>query len=102
VRKRLPLLFIAAVARRAGRRLDACVESQWLWKGRRVHLFDWSSVAMPDTPENRKEYPRAYKQKPGTRLAVARIAAVASLSTIGWRLCRPRHGCCAPSAALSR
>ena len=55
-------------------------ESRWLWKGRRVHLFDESSVAMPDTPANRKDYPLTYNQKPGTGFAVARIAAVISLS----------------------
>ena len=79
-RKRLPLAFFAAVARRVGLNLDARAESRWLWKGRRVHLFDGSSVAMPDTPANRKDYPLTYNQKPGTGFAVARIAAVISLS----------------------
>jgi hypothetical protein len=79
-RKRLPLAFFAAVARRVGRKLDAQADTQWLWKGRRVHLFDGSSVAMPDTPENRKEYPLTYNQKPGTGFAVARIGAVISLA----------------------
>src|SRR4029077_1912436 len=50
------------------------------WKGRRVHLFDGSSVAMPDTPANRTDYPLTYNQKPGTGVAGARIAAVISLS----------------------
>jgi hypothetical protein len=45
------------VARRVGQSLEARGKPQWLWKGRRVHLFDGSSVAMPDTPQNRKEYP---------------------------------------------
>lgn len=79
-RKRLPLAFFSTVARQVGRALDARAESQWLWKGRRVHLFDGSSVAMPDTPENRREYPLTYNQKPGTGFAVARIAAIVSLS----------------------
>jgi hypothetical protein len=79
-RKRLPLAFFAAVARRVGQALDAQVEPRWLWKGRRVHLFDGSSVAMPDTPANRGEYPLTYNQKPGTGFAVARIGAVISLS----------------------
>jgi hypothetical protein len=79
-RKRLPLAFFAAVARRVGQTLDARAEPRWLWKGRRVHLFDGSSVAMPDTPANRKDYPLTYNQKPGTGFAVARIAAVISLS----------------------
>jgi hypothetical protein len=79
-RKRLPLAFFTAVARRVGQILDARVETRWLWKGRRVYLFDGSSVAMPDTPENRREYPLTYNQKPGTSFPVARIAAIISLS----------------------
>jgi hypothetical protein len=79
-RKRLPLAFFATVARRVGQSLEARGKPQWLCKGRRVHLFDGSSVAMPDTPENRKEYPLTYNQKPGTGFAVARIAAIISLS----------------------
>jgi hypothetical protein len=35
-RKRLPEAFIAGVARRAGRALDAGADTKWLWKGRRV------------------------------------------------------------------
>jgi hypothetical protein len=79
-RKRLPLAFFRAVARRVGLTLDARAEPQWLWKGRRALLFDGSSVAMPDTPQNRKDYPLTYNQKPGTGFAVARIAALISLS----------------------
>jgi hypothetical protein len=79
-RKRLPLAFFASVARRVGQNLDARVEHRWLWKGRRVLLFDGSSVAMPDTPANRTEYPLTYNQKPGTGFAVARIGAIVSLA----------------------
>jgi hypothetical protein len=79
-RKRLPLAFFAAVARLVGRRLEEKVDPGWLWKGRRVLLFDGSSVAMPDTPENRSEYPLTYNQRPGTGFAVARIGAVISLA----------------------
>ena len=72
-RKRLPERFFAAVARLVGRNLDAQVDRRWLWKGRRVCLFDGSTVSMPDTPENRREYPLAYNQVPGTSSAPARI-----------------------------
>jgi hypothetical protein len=65
-RKRLPERFFSIVAFLVGRKLDASVDSQWLWKGRRVYLFDGSTVSMPDTAENRKEYPLTYNQKPGT------------------------------------
>jgi hypothetical protein len=79
-RERLPLAFFAAVARRVGRALDSRADAEWLWKGRRVHLFDGSSVMMPETPENRREYPLTYNQKPGGSFPVARIAAIISLS----------------------
>jgi hypothetical protein len=79
-RKRLQERFFSIVAFLVGRKLDASVDSEWLWKGRRVHLFDGSTVSMPDTPENRKEYPLTYNQKPGTGFPVARIGAIISLS----------------------
>lgn len=79
-RKRLHERFFPAVARRVGRSLDARVDRRWLWKGRRVCLFDGSTVSMPDTAENRREYPLAYNQIPGTGSAPARIGAIISLS----------------------
>jgi hypothetical protein len=79
-RQRLPEGFFAAVARLVGRNLDARVDRRWLWKGRRVCLFDGSTVSVPDTPANRREYPLAYNQVPGTSFAPARIGAIISLS----------------------
>ena len=63
-----------------GRRLDERVDPKWLWKGRRVYLFDGSTVTMPDTPENQADYPLIYNQKPGTCFPIARIGAIISLS----------------------
>ena len=79
-RKRLPEPFFAAVARLVGQNLDAQVDRRWLWKGRRVCLFDGTTVSMPDRPANRKEYPLTYDQRPGTNFAIARIGALISLS----------------------
>ena len=79
-RKRLPERFFSAVARLVGRNLDERVDRRWLWKGRRVCLFDGTTVSMPDTPQNRAEYPLAYNQVPGTNFALARVGAVISLS----------------------
>src|ERR671911_1480021 len=39
-RKRLPEQFFSAVACLVGRALDAKVDSRWLWKGRRICMFD--------------------------------------------------------------
>jgi hypothetical protein len=79
-RGRLPERFFAVIARMVGRRLDERVDPKWLWKGRRACLFDGSTVAMPDTPENRSDYPLTYNQTPGTCFPVARIGAIISLS----------------------
>ena len=51
-RQRLPEGFFSAVACSVGRALDIRTDRRWLWKGRRVYLFDGTTVAMPDTPEN--------------------------------------------------
>src|SRR5262249_8107599 len=75
-RRRVPERFSDAVASVVGRNLDARFDRRWLWKGRRVCLFDGSTVAMPDTPANRDEYPLAYNQTPGTNFAIARIGAI--------------------------
>jgi hypothetical protein len=79
-RKRLPEKFFAAIARQTGRTLDANVDPAWLWKRRRVYMFDGSSVSMPDTAENQKDDPQPDTQKSGLGFPLARIAAVFSLS----------------------
>lgn len=79
-RKRLPEQFFAAAACLVGRALDAKADSQWLWKGRRVYMFDGSTVSMPDTPENQAAYPQVYNQKPGLGFPIARIGVITSLA----------------------
>jgi hypothetical protein len=79
-RKRLPEKFFSEVARQTGRALEANVDPQWLWKRRRVYVYDGSSVSMSDTPENQSAYPQPVVQKPGLGFPLARIAAVFSLA----------------------
>lgn len=79
-KKRLPEEFFADVVRHTGRALDASAQSDWLWKDRRVYIFDGSTVSMPDTPENQHAYPQHDSQKPGLGFPLARIAAIFSLS----------------------
>jgi hypothetical protein len=90
-RRRLPERFLAAMDRLVRRNLDECVDQRWLWNGRHVCLFDGSTVSMPDTAENRREYPPAYNQVPGTSSTPARIGAIISLSCgaiLDLRICR--------------
>jgi hypothetical protein len=79
-RQRLPESFFADVARSVGRRLDDRADRRWLWKGRRVYLFDGTTVTMPDTPEYQAAYPQVYNQKPGLGFPIARVGAVISLA----------------------
>src|SRR5271156_6914174 len=79
-RKRLPEKFFSEVARQTGQVLEANVDPQWLWKRRRVYVYDGSTVTMPDTPANQSEYPQPIVQKPGLGFPMARIAAVFSLA----------------------
>jgi hypothetical protein len=79
-RRRLPEEFFADVACSVGRALDEKVERRWLWQGRRVYLFDGTTVTMPDTPENQAAYPQVYNQKPGLGFPIARLGALMSLA----------------------
>lgn len=79
-RKRLPEAFFSNVARQTGRALDSKAEPHWLWKGRRVYAYDGSTVSMPDTLENQRDYPQPDTQKSGLGFPLARIAAVFSLA----------------------
>jgi hypothetical protein len=80
-RRRLPEEFFSSVACSVGRALDEKAERRWLWHGRRVYLFDGTTVTMPDTPENQAAYPQVYNQKPGLGFPIARLGALISLAT---------------------
>ncbi|MDB5346553.1 MAG: Transposase domain protein [Schlesneria sp.] len=79
-RKRLPESFFSTVACQVGRALDAQVDHHWLWKGRRVHLFDGTTVNLPDTPENQAADPQVYNQHQGLGFPIARVGAIISLA----------------------
>jgi hypothetical protein len=79
-RQRLPESFFADVAGSVGRRLDAQAERDWLWQGRRVYLFDGTTVTMPDTRANQEAYPQVYNQQPGLGFPIARLGALISLA----------------------
>mgnify|MGYP001826351402 CR=1 FL=1 len=79
-RKRLPEKFFSDVARHTGRSLDDEANSDWLWHGRRVYLYDGATVTMPDTPVNQAAYPQPKVQRPGLGFPMARVCAIMSLS----------------------
>jgi len=79
-RTRLPEKFFSDVARHTGQTLDKNSDSGWLWKNRRVYIFDGSTVTMPDTVENQDAYPQNVAQKPGLGFPIARIGTIFSLA----------------------
>jgi hypothetical protein len=79
-RRRLPEAFVSTAACSVGRALDDRADRRWRWKGRRVYLFDGTTVTMPDTRENQAAYPQVYNQGPGLGFPIARIGAVISLA----------------------
>jgi Transposase DDE domain len=79
-RERLPETFFSTLACSVGRALDDKAEHRWRWKGRRVYLFDGTTVDLPDTAENQNAYPQVYNQKPGLGFPIARVGAIISLA----------------------
>jgi len=90
-RKRLPEKLFSAVACHVGRVLDSQADSKWLWKGRRVYMFDGTTVTMADTSANQEAYPQIPTQRPGLGSPIARVGAIISLSCgaiVGLGVCR--------------
>lgn len=79
-RKRLPEKFFAHLARGTGVALAENSDSKWLWKNRKVYMFDGTTVSMPDTPCNQAAYPQPTSQTPGVGFPLARVAAIFSMS----------------------
>ena len=75
-RRRLPEKLFEILVQRVGKWLQQSVPDAWLFHGRRVKCVDGSTVSMPDTPENQKEYPQAKTQKPGCGFPIARLVVV--------------------------
>ena len=79
-RERLPENFFSAITCLVGKALNSQVEVSWLWKGRKVYMFDGTTVSMPDTSANQRDFPQTPNQRPGLGFPIARIGAITSLS----------------------
>ena len=79
-RVRLPLGLVERVAREVGERLTSRQPQAWRWRGREVKLVDGTTVSMPDTRENQKEFPQHREQRSGLGFPLARVVAIVSLS----------------------
>jgi putative transposase len=80
-RAKLPVVVIRRLALQVADRCEDQVPSRWLWKERRVHLVDGSTVSMPDTISNQRDYPQPTSQQPGLGFPIARMVVLLSLAT---------------------
>ncbi len=80
-RARLPEKLLEKLFGKAAQSLSEKVATEHLWCGRNVLIIDGSTVSMPDTVENQKEYPQPSSQKPGCGFPIAKIGVIFSLMT---------------------
>jgi hypothetical protein len=62
-RERLPMGLVLRLSRTVAERLSARQAKHWKWRGREVKLVDGTTVSMPDTADNRKNFPLSKGQK---------------------------------------
>jgi putative transposase len=64
-----------------GESIEDSAPDTWRWLGHRVIAGDGTTVTMPDTTENQKEYPQLSAQKPGCGLPLMRMIVLFAIST---------------------
>jgi putative transposase len=64
-----------------GKDIDQAAPDQWLWLGHRVITGDGTTVTMPDTSDNQKEYPQPSTQKKGCGFPIMRMVVLFALAT---------------------
>jgi hypothetical protein len=80
-RRRLPEEALHRLALEAGRALHHRALLPWRWRGRRVLVADGTTVTLPDTPANRRDYPQPDGQKPGLGFPMVRLVGLFCLAT---------------------
>jgi hypothetical protein len=80
-RKRLSENFLKKVFKKVGYELSKSGEEGELWCGRKVKLFDGTTVSMPDTPPNQEAYPQPSSQKTGCGFPLAKQGVLFCLQT---------------------
>jgi hypothetical protein len=80
-RQRLPVGLIKDLTLLTSSELEMQTPDRWRWKGRSVKLIDGSTLSMPDTEANQKEWPQHGQQDEGVGFPIMRIVAIMSLAT---------------------
>ncbi|WP_199350215.1 hypothetical protein [Nostoc flagelliforme] len=80
-RARLPEKLLEKLFNYSAQNLEEKVTEEHLWCGRNVKVIDGSTVSMPDTVENQKEYPQPSTQNEGCGFPIAKIGVIFNLVT---------------------
>lgn len=80
-RDKLPEKAAERLLEQSGDLLSESAPSDWRWHGLRVRVVDGTTITMPDTLENQREYPQPHTQKPGCGFPIMRIVALFCLAT---------------------
>lgn len=80
-RQRLSLALPTTLSEIIAQRLESSAPLSWRWNGRRVVLFDGTSVSMPDTQSLQHAYPQSTTQAAGLGFPMARMGALIGLAS---------------------
>jgi putative transposase len=80
-RDKLPEQACQRLFEQSGDGVSQSTTTAWRWHGRRLRVVDGTTITMPDTPENQREYPQPNTQKPGCGFPIMRIVVLFCLST---------------------
>jgi hypothetical protein len=80
-RRRLPDQLLPRLLRESADRLETHESADWLLHDRPVIAVDGSTLSMPDTKANQKDFPQHGNQKRGCGFPIARIVVLLSLAT---------------------
>jgi hypothetical protein len=80
-RARIPLELMESLVKTSAAEAEKASQEQWRWKGRSVKLIDGTTLSMPDTAANQREFPQQSQSRAGMGFPLARAVAVISLAT---------------------
>lgn len=80
-RRRLPERLLKRLMGDSAEQLEHQVSAEHQWCGRRVRVFDGSTILMSDSAANQAAYPQHGNQQPGCGFPIARIVVFFSLMT---------------------
>jgi hypothetical protein len=80
-RSRLPEKVLSSLSKEVAIRNEEKVKKDWKFRNKNIYLVDGTTLIMPDTKANQKDYPQLNCQKEGLGFPICRIVAIISLHT---------------------